>query len=84
MVYGIYEDTTYPQTISITVDGTAVTGGPWAPTNAEEEEEIDITSLLTTGTLRMNHQIVFSCTTGQGEIEFECDMLVSIQAIQVS
>ena len=84
MVYGLYEDTSYPQTISITVDGVAVAGGPWAPAQAEAEEEIDITSLLLAGTLRMNHQIVFSCTTGQGEIEFECDMLVSVQAIQVT
>jgi hypothetical protein len=84
LTYGLYEDTTYPQTISITVNGAAVPGGTWAPANASVEHEIDITSLLTAGTLRQNHSVVFSCTTGRGEIEFECDMLCSIQAIVVS
>lgn len=85
LTYGLYEDTSYPQTISIEVDGSAVAGGPWATGGAVSvEEEIDITSLLTAGTLRQNHSIVFACTSGRGEIEFECDMLVSIQAIAVS
>jgi hypothetical protein len=84
ITYGLYTDTVYPQTISVTVNGTSVSGGPWAPTNAAVEVEVDITSLITAGTLRQNHAIVFSCTTGKGEIEFECDMLVSIQAIQVT
>jgi hypothetical protein len=33
------------------------------------------------GGLRQNHTIVFGCASGQGEIEVEIDMLLSIQAI---
>lgn len=86
LTYGIHEDTTYPQVISIeidSVDRTVALGGTWAPANATVEAEVDITDYLTDD-LRKNHRIKFSCTTGQGEIEMECDMLLSIQAIAVS
>lgn len=86
--YGIYEDTNYPQVISIEIDGvdrTVALGGTWAPGNASVEVELDITTYLVNavGGLRQNHRIVFSCTTAQGEIEAEIDMLVTIQAIAV-
>jgi len=86
LTYGLYEDVTYPQVISISIDGvdrTVALGGTWAPGNATVETEVDITTYLQTN-LRSNHRISFSCTTGQGEIEMECDMLVSIQAIAVT
>ena len=83
ITYGLYEDSDYPEGITVTVDGAAVSGGPWG-TGSSVEFEVDITALLTAGTLRSNHPIVFSCTGGQGEIEAEVDMLVTIQAIQVS
>lgn len=86
VAYGLYEDTTYPQVISLSIDGvdrTVALGGTWAPANSSVEVEVDITTYLQTN-LRSNHRILFSCTTGQGEIEMECDMLLSIQAIAVS
>lgn len=86
--YGIYQDTLYPTTISIAIDGTDRTialGGPWAGGGAAVTAELDITTYLAnaSGGLRQNHTITFSCTSGQGEIEAEIDMLVSIQAIAV-
>lgn len=86
LTYGIHEDTTYPQVISLHIDGvdrTVALGGTWAPANSSVEVEVDITDYLNDD-LRKNHRIKFSCTTGQGEIEMECDMLLSIQAIAVS
>lgn len=87
--YGLYEDSTYPQNIGIVVDGidlTTALGGPWAASNVSAEEELDITTYLVnaSGGLRQNHSVEFYCTVGQGEIEFECDMLVSVQAIAVA
>ena len=89
LTYGLYADTTYPQVISLAINSVDVTtelGGTWAATNASVEIEVDITSYLVNaiGGLRQNHRIAFSCTTGQGEIEMDCNMLLTIQAIAVS
>lgn len=89
LTYGLYADTTYPQVISLLINSVDVTteiGGTWAPTNASVEIEVDITSYLVdaVGGLRQNHRIAFSCTTAQGEIEAEVNMLLTIQAISVS
>ena len=86
--YGIYQDTVYPTTIFLEIDGVArgeALGGPWAAGGAAVDVELDITTYLVnaSGGLRQNHSIKFSCTSGQGEIEAEIDMLVSIQAIAV-
>jgi hypothetical protein len=84
--YGFYDDTEFPRTISLAIDGVDVTvalGGPWAIPAASVTVEVDITAILLAGTLRQNHTLEFTCTTGQGEIECEVDMLVSIQAIAV-
>lgn len=86
--YGIYQDTEHPTSISIYIDGTNRTtalGGPWATGGSAVEEELEITEYLAeaSGGLRQNHTIQFRCSSGQGEIEAEVDMLVSIQAIAV-
>jgi hypothetical protein len=86
--YGIFQDTLYPTTIFLEIDGVArgeALGGPWAAGGAAVAVELDITTYLVnaSGGLRQNHSIKFSCTSGQGEIEAEIDMLVSIQAIAV-
>lgn len=87
--YDVFSDTTYPQVISVTIDGvdqTVALGGTWAPANSQVEIEVDITDILVNaaGGLRQNHSVVFSCTTGKGKIEFEVDMLVTIQAVLVT
>lgn len=86
--YGIYQDTAHPTSISIYINGvdrTSALGGPWATGGAAVEAELEITPYLAedAGGLRQNHSIEFRCTSGQGEIEAEIDMLVSIQAIAV-
>lgn len=87
--YGIYQDTLYPTSISVAIDGvdrTGALGGPWDAGGAGTEQEVDITTYLVNavGGLRQNHRIAFSCSSGQGEIEAECAVLTSIQAIVVS
>lgn len=89
LTYGLYADTNYPQVISLSINSVDVTvalGGTWAPTNATVEQEVDITDYLVeaVGGLRQHHRISFSCTTGQGEIEMEVNMLLTIQAIAIA
>ncbi|MCP4415966.1 MAG: hypothetical protein GY805_05045 [Chloroflexi bacterium] len=82
--YGLFEDSVYPQVISISINGTDRTtalGGTWAPTNAAVEEELDITEYILQGQV---NTVVFSCTTGQGRIVFLADQLLTIQAIAVT
>jgi len=89
MSYGIYNDTVYPQGISLSINGvdvTAALGGPWAATNDGIEIELDITDYLVnaSGGLRQTHELEFTCTGGRGEIVAVCDMLTTIQAIAVA
>jgi hypothetical protein len=86
--YGIYQDTVNPTSISIYINGvdrTAALGGPWAAGGAAADDELDITTYLVnaSGGLRQNHTISFRCASGQGEVEVEVDMLVTLQAIAV-
>lgn len=87
--YGIYDDTTYPQNLSIWINGidrTSELGGPWAPSNAAAEVELDITTYLrdAVGGLRQKHTIEVRCTAGQGTIQAIFDVYEIIQAVQVS
>jgi hypothetical protein len=89
MNYGLFADTIYPQSINVAIDGvdrTAALGGPWAPSNAAVELELDITDYLAdaAGGLRQDHTITVSCTSGRGEVEVGCEMLCTIQPIAVS
>lgn len=88
LTYGIFLDTVYPQTISVAINGIDVTsalGGPWALTNVGVQIETDITEYIVnaSGGLRQNHEVVFTCAAGRGEIEGEIDILASIQPITV-
>jgi hypothetical protein len=92
MNYGVFEDSHYPQNISIYINGvdrTLALGGPWAPTDAAVEVEVDITEYLVNavGGLRQTHEIRFMVTGGtnnQGSIDMQVDMLCTIQAIAVA
>jgi hypothetical protein len=89
IVYGIFADTVFPGTVSIAINGidrTGALGGPWGAVGASTGNiELDIATYLinAVGGLRQDHTITFSCTGGRGEIEFETDMLLTIQAIAV-
>ena len=82
--YGIYQDGQYPGGLRVLINGTdytSVLGGPWGG-GGEYEGEITITNqLLSSSNLRQNHRIEFQATSGQGELELEVDMLVTVQAI---
>lgn len=87
--YGIYQDGSHPTTISLYIDGvnrSAALGGPWAGGGgAADIDELDITAYLVeaAGGLRQRHTLEFRCASGQGEIEAEVDMLVTVQAIVI-
>ena len=84
LTYGIHEDTEHPQGISITINGTdrtIVLGGTWAPSDAAVDIEIDITEYISRG---QDNTVVFSCSSGQGELTFLADCLLTIQAIVVT
>lgn len=89
MTYGIYDDTVYPATISLSIDGvdrTSALGGPWAAGGGALSVELDITTYLVNaaGGLRQNHTLVFSCASGQGQIVATIRSLMTTQAITVA
>lgn len=90
ITYGVFENTVYPQDIYIYIDGVDVTtalGGPFAPSNAGVEEEVDITTYLVNSPfgLKYNHTIEFvSTAVSSGEVEFEVDMRVTALPIRLS
>lgn len=90
ITYGVFEDTVTPEDVRITLNGVDITnsiGGPFSVGGGENEYEIDITDLLiaTSGGFRQTHEVDFFSATNNvyGEIEFECDLLVTIQPIRV-
>ncbi|MCK5019034.1 MAG: hypothetical protein KAS32_18380, partial [Candidatus Peribacteraceae bacterium] len=88
MTYGIFEDTVYPQSIKVSIDGvdrTAALGGPWGQSDEAADVEVDITEYLTepTTVLQQDHEIIFSCDSSQGQIDGGVDMLLGIQAISI-
>ena len=87
MSYGIYQDTQYPGSVTVEIDGTdrtATLGGPWGTTSTSVEVEVEISDYLKDAGLQQNHRIVFGCAAGQGEIEVEADPFVVVQAIVLS
>jgi hypothetical protein len=84
MSYGLYEDTVYPQSIRVTINGTdrtAALGGPWATGGAAVDIETDITTYLARG---QDNTVRFSCSGGRGEITCLVECLLTVQAIVVS
>lgn len=85
MSYGLYEDADYPDHVTMSINGTAY-GTIWDASGLGIDEgdvaPIDISGYL--DPLQQNHTVVFACTGGQGEIEFEADMLVVVQAVILS
>jgi hypothetical protein len=85
----VTDDTNYPQTISISIDGvdrTAALGGAWAATNAAVNVKVDITDYIVnaSGGMYQEHSIVFTCTAGQGKIRVMTEKLTTVQAIAVA
>lgn len=89
--YGVFEDTVIPQNIGIIINNDDVTNqlfGPFNPSGLYPYSiELDITDILTNtiGGFRQTHEIQFySDVVCHGEIEFELDLLCTIQPIKVT
>lgn len=92
MIYDVFENDVFPQNLKILIDSIDYTNTllsqvgetNFAPTNSSYEYELDITNILINNGLKQNHTIEFySETDCTGEIEFEVNMLVTIQPIRI-
>lgn len=90
--YDVFENDVFPQNLKILIDSidytntllTQVEDSSFAPTNDTYEYELDITNILINNGLKQNHTIEFySENECSGEIEFEVNMLVTIQPIRI-
>src|SRR5690606_1554120 len=91
ITYGVFEDTVIPENIGIIINNVDVTNqlfGPFNPSGLYPYSiELDITDILTNtiGGFRQTHEIQFySDVVCHGEIEFELDLLCTIQPIKVT
>ncbi len=88
VTYGIFDDTAYPSTISLSIDSidrTTALGGPWNVAGGAMNSVLDITTYLVNaaGGLRQNHSLVFSCTGGLGQVIVTIRILETTQSIAV-
>lgn len=92
MTYDVFENDVFPQNLKILIDNIDYTNvlleqvedSSFASTNDTYEYELDITNILINNGLKQNHEIEFySETDCSGEIEFEVNMLVTIQPIRI-
>lgn len=91
ITYGVFEDTVTPDNIRVNLNGVditgAINGGNINVGGGDNTYEYDITNLMgiSSGAFRRTHEFEFVCTTDTyGEIEFELDLLVTIQPIRVT
>jgi hypothetical protein len=82
-VYGIEDDTTYPEDITIDVDGTDATDrlANRGTTSTGIDEEIDITDLIADSPLGLQalHEITIGCEGGQGLVKAVISVYEDIQ-----
>lgn len=91
--YGITDDTTHPQSITVSVNGVNKTNDLFgsatlAPSNAAIDLVADsgvLTGLLVnaSGGLRQEHDITIACGSGQGRVEVTIEIYEITQAIAV-
>jgi hypothetical protein len=82
--YGIYDDTEYPDTLSIWINGvdrTAALGGPWAVGGGALNQVLDIDEYINLN-LRQLHSVEFRCTGGQGDVEVTVELKITVQSLQ--
>ncbi|MFH0938235.1 MAG: hypothetical protein V1899_03005 [Planctomycetota bacterium] len=89
ITYGIYDDTAYPTTISLAIDGidrTTALGGTWQNAGGAANVVLDVTTYIVNaaGGLRQAHTLVFSCTGGQGTVVATVRSLMTTQLITVA
>lgn len=84
LTYGIFEDSTRPNSLTIQVNGIIVASGV-SLAGPNYSYELDITAqILAAATLQQDHTITVSCGSGRGEIIFQAQMVTVIQPIAVS
>lgn len=85
MTYGIYEDGTYPDSLTIKVNGSTVASGVTLNAGNDYTYELDITDdILAAATLQQEHTITVEAGSGRGEIQFQAQVLAVIQPITIS
>lgn len=73
LAYGIYDDTLYPNQVSVRVDGVVVASG-MGTASVGFSTELDITQELINAGLRREHEILIQCVGGRGEIEVQIEL----------
>lgn len=85
--YGITDDTEYPDTIRIAINGvdrTSALGGPWGAGGVATDEVLEVANYINLApTLQQLHEIEITCDDGQGEIEVTVELYETIQSISV-
>ncbi len=88
MNYGINDDTEYPDTLRVSINGTDRTtalGGPWGGGGSAVDVTLDVTDYINAAaTLQQEHTVQFSCDGGQGEVEVLVELYEVIQTIAVT
>lgn len=87
--YGINDDTEYPDTLRIKINGvdrTTALGGPWGSGGSAVDVTLDITEYLNeaSGGLRQEHTVKLFCDDGQGEVEAVVELFQTVQSIAVT
>lgn len=81
---GLSEDSQYPDTISISVNGvdkTTELGGPWAVGGGAADITVELADIINESTLQQRHTVEFSCDSGRGSLEITVDLWTIIQTI---
>jgi len=92
LTYGISDDTLYPTSIHVYIDGidrTSPLGGAWDVSGTGVTVDLDaglVTNYIVNaaGGLRSEHTISFHALGGQGRVEIQVEIYETIQAIAVS
>ncbi len=88
LTYGINDDTEYPDTLRVSINGvdrTSALGGPWGSGGSAVDVTLDVTDYINAAaTLQQEHTVQFSCDGGQGEVEVLVELYEVIQTIAVT
>lgn len=83
MQFGIQDDTVYPASVGIKIDGvdrTAELGGPWGTADAALNVTLDVTEYVDD---QAEHLITLYCASSRGVVSCIVKLVVSTQAIRV-
>lgn len=83
--YGPYDDTVYPDSVSFSINGVVIATG-LGTGGVAIDEEISIAGFLidAVGGLRQEHQLLFTCAAGKGEIQVRIEVYSHISPINLN